>query len=218
MVLGSGGDTVRAQRRFYDPGLVSAGNKDERSKGKAVRFTKLMIGAAAVGALALAGCSSDKNKDTAESGDVQSGAVIEEVVTEEGLGLVEAYSSCEDIAGLVNESVPGVLDGLELIVSSGGAEEATVCDWQNDDGGVLTAEVSPFEQTVPTADGVAEAGGTVVEAAKVTDAGGLVCSLPGEAETVVGVFPYGRAVVQFAGLEGVDQAKAVAMVEALLGL
>ena len=186
-----------------------------------MRFTKLFTGAAAVVALALAGCSSTPSSTETEviqSGEVQSSDLPEEVATEEGLALVEAFNSCEAVGELATQAVPGVLDGLDLIVEDGGAGQPTACDWQNDAGGVLVVELSPFEQTVPTAEGVAEAGGAVVEAAKVSEAGGVVYTLPGEAEAVTGVVSTGRATVQYAGLEGMDQAKAVSIVESLLGL
>ena len=108
---------------------------------------------------------------------------------------VHALGSCEDIGELLEGSVPGLLDGMELVVNDAGADKPTICDWQGDDS-LIAVEASPYEQLVPDADDIEVAGGVEV-----------------------GVVPYGRAALQHSGLgDKMDQETAASLVEGLLGL
>ena len=104
---------------------------------------------------------------------------------------VHALGSCEDIGELLEGSVPGLLDGMELVVNDAGADKPTICDWQGDDS-LIAVEASPYEQLVPDADDIEVAGGVEVEATKFAEAGGTIYVVGEEPQTVVGVVPYVR--------------------------
>ncbi len=137
-----------------------------------MRFTKVLAATAAALVLAASGCSSGGNTDSqsSQSEDSQSGDGPAGVVSEEGMEAVHALGSCEDIGELLEGSVPGLLDGMELVVNDAGADKPTICDWQGDDS-LIAVEASPYEQLVPDADDIEVAGGVEVEATKFAEAG-----------------------------------------------
>lgn len=186
-----------------------------------MRNSKIFLSVAAAAALALtaAGCSSSDDATSAQSAPApaQSGESKGGNITDKGKDVTAAFDSCDKVADLLTETVPGVLDDLELFVSDTGEGKATACDWQGEDGDAVAVEASPFEQTVPNDAKIDEAGGETLDSSKIADADGVLYEVGDSPRTVVGVVPYGRAVLQYSGVE-IDDSAATTIVEELLGL
>lgn len=145
---------------------------------KNARTRKSMIGAViAVAAIsALAGCTA---ADTNDAGPTEEPTAEEytPTVTDEGAEIIAGIADCAQIAG----EFGALAEGLEL-TNEALDSTAVFCDWfaADDETHSFSVEVLGMESdVVPAVEAVEASGGTVVEIAKVTEAGGIAYSIAG---------------------------------------
>lgn len=180
-----------------------------------------MIGAViAVAAIsALAGCTAADTDDAAPTEE----PTVEEytpTVTDEGAEIIAGITDCAQVAGQFGTLTEGLELDLEAL-----DESAVFCDWLavDDENRAFTIQVDGAQaDAVPTVDQVAASSGTVVEIAKVTEAGGIAYSIAGadgSAYSLTAVVPEYSISATLIGSEiGDDQIQQItAGVESLLG-
>jgi len=188
---------------------------------KNARTLRTTVGAviAVVAITALAGCTSSGDGD-ADSTPEPTASEYTPSVTDEGSELIAGIADCAQVAG----GFGTLTEGLELTLESLD-ETGVFCDWAaaDDENHVVSVEVLGTEaDAVPTADAVAASGGTVVENAKVDEAGGIVYSIAGAdnaAYSLTAVLPsYSVSVTAVGGELGEEQiAQITAGLEAIIG-
>lgn len=186
---------------------------------KNARMRRSALGAliAVVAISALAGCTAAP--DDAEPTEEPTSSEYTPNVTDEGAALIAGITDCAQLGGEFGT----LTEGLELSLESLD-ETGVFCDWvaADDENHVVSIEVLGAEaDTVPTADAIAASGGTVVENAKVAEAGGIVYSIAGaegSAYSLTAVVPeYSVSVTAVGGEIGDEQIQQItAGIEALL--